>query len=163
MPGVVTIACKLPLGIVMQEFRMMPEREQTPMGVRETTVARPTGKACTINGNAAAPGKNRLDPSGVPVHITQGGYALTPNVDADLWESWLSHHKDHPMVVNRMIFAAKGGDVNAISRENDARRSGMEPMIRPTETAPEGDPRAPAKRQRVGDGRAVSAVATAAT
>ena len=156
MPGVVTVACKIPMGIVLQEFKMMPEREQTPQGVRDIQVGRPTGKAAVINGTAHAPGRHRVDQSGNPVHITQSGYALTQNVDADLWESWLLFHKDHPMVQNRIIYAStKSGDIGAIGRENEARTSGLEPM------RPDGDPRAPARRTSISDGRTISEVSTA--
>lgn len=152
----VTIACKIPMGIVMQEFRMMDEREQTPNGVRDIKVARPTGKAAIINGNATAPNKMRFDANGRPVHITAGGYAFTPNVDADLWENWREHYKDHPWIKNRMVFAvAKPHEAEAISRENEARRSNLEPMN------PAGDPRAPNRRSLIGEGRVVSEISTA--
>ncbi len=155
MAGTVTVACRIPMGIILREFRVADEREQTPNGVREIKVGRATGKSVVINGVATEPRKQRFDRFGVPVTMTRG-YALTPNVDADLWENWLSYHKDHPMVVNRMIFAtAKPADADAIARENEARASGLEPML------PDNDPRAPARRTTLASGRSLSSVVTA--
>lgn len=161
MAGTVTVACKIPMGIVLREFRMTKEREQTPNGVRDIDIARPTGKAAAINGVAAPPNKMRFDRQGQPVHMYRG-YALTPNVDADLWANWLHHHADHPMVKNMMIFAApKQSDIEAMARENEKRRSNLEPMYVSNDPKDPGDPRAPNRRSTLSNGRSISTVMTA--
>lgn len=158
----VTVACKIPMGIVLQEFAMREEREQTINGVRDVQIGRATGRSVMINGCAIQPNKVRYDLRGQSVHITAGGYALTPNVPAEIWENWLKFNGDSPMVHNRMIFAAGSArEVEAIARENEGRRSNLEPAVPTTETNPKGDPRMPARRQQVGEGRSIGALETA--
>lgn len=158
----VTVACKIPMGIVLREFKMQPTREQTPNGVRDIEIGAATGREVRINGCAIVPNQYRKDAAGNTVQITAGGYALTPDVPADVWESWLAFNRDSPMVQNRMIFAAgRRGEVEAIARENETRRSNMEPMTPATPEHPVGDPRTPARRQVVGEGRTLASVQTA--
>ena len=119
MPGVVTIGCKLPSGIHLCIFAMEPAFEPVlGGGMRETKRAVPVGRV-TIRGT----GRASDDPRVV------GGYALTPNVDADVWAKWLADNKDADLVKKGLIFAhAKHDSAEAIAREHKNERSGLEPV-----------------------------------
>lgn len=56
-----------------------------------------------------------------------GGYALTPNVPADLWEAWHKANADSDVVQKGLIFAhEKPSEVEAEVRKNSDLRSGFE-------------------------------------
>lgn len=116
----VTVACKLPCGLIMREFAARQESELVlGGGSREVTMHRPTGRQVTILGTGAR--------FGAPPPILIGGYRLTPNVPKDLWENWLAANRDSDLVRNHLVFAApQERDVAAWSREHEAARSGLE-------------------------------------
>jgi hypothetical protein len=127
----VVVACKLPHGIRMRPFKMMPEREQTPMGTREIQIARPCGDAILIHGNAVSFGA-------IPAFKIVRGFALTEGVDRDTWRNWFEANQTGDMVRNGLIFAEDTVE-RAVSRANECGKllSGLEPFRK------EGDPRAP--------------------
>lgn len=54
---------------------------------------------------------------------------ITEEVDAGLWKSWLEQHKNHPLVVNGLIFANESTNkVKAESKERKGVKSGAEPI-----------------------------------
>jgi len=59
-----------------------------------------------------------------------GGYALTPNVPADLWKAWFEDNKTSDYVLNHLVFANdKPADIEARAKNNaKAARSGLEPL-----------------------------------
>jgi hypothetical protein len=148
MPGQVTVGCRIPNGIILRAFKMEPRTELLQGGaIRETSVAVPVGQAVTI----AGPG--RIDR--VQRGPVAAGYALTYNVDADVWEAWLAANKNTALVQNKLIIAhSKQVEVSAEARDNEGRISGLEPID------PQGDRRSPAKRQQM-KGGAITAIATA--
>lgn len=119
MPGTVTIGCKLPSGVHLNIFTM--EDSQEPImggGWRVIKKASFAGRV-TIKGV----GRRVDDPRVV------GGYALTPNVDADVWAEWLKQNKDSDLVKNRMVFAhVKQAEAEAQARDQQSLRSGLEPV-----------------------------------
>jgi hypothetical protein len=120
----------------------MEKRAELVMGggMREVDVAVHTGLSARING----PG--RLD-RGLVNHPIAGGYALTYNVDADLWASWLAANKDTDMVRNELIFAQeKLANASAQAKANEPRKTGLEPLN------PAGDSRAPKRRLKTQGG-----------
>lgn len=140
MVEVVTVACKLPNGLILDGYTMETIHEMTLAGGRDIKVARHNGMRHVLNGVATAPHRDRRDDHGNPVQMSFG-YALTHNVPKDLWDNWLSFNVRSSLVINRMVFAApKLPDVTAMARENERRRSGQEPVD------PAGDPRAPKQR-----------------
>lgn len=96
----VSISCKTPNGILMQ--------------VGENTV--------TING------WNAKESIIVPVgHIEKVG--ITEDVPTALWKAWLEKHKNHPLVVNGLIFAAETTNrAKAESKERKGVKSGAEAL-----------------------------------
>lgn len=121
----VTVACKLPAGLILRLHRM--EETQEPVmggGSRTVRQARQVGESVRINGNAHPQNK-------APRHqIVDGadfGYALTPNVPKAFWDQWLEQNKDHAAVKNGLLFAhVEHRSVEAEAREKEKVRSGME-------------------------------------
>ena len=128
----VTIACKIPNGLVLQCHTM--EKTSEPVmggGFRDVMAARPHGQPFTVFGPAKPYGEEAKAP------IT-GGYALTFGIPKDFWDRWVTENAQHPAVVNHMIFAHdKPADAQAEAREKRDLRSGMEPLKQA------GDPRIP--------------------
>lgn len=165
MAGTVTVACKLPNGVILRGFNFEMRAEQVMGGgTRDVKVAVDGGQRVVINGMATAPNSQRLDMAGAQVSIVSG-FALTHGVDADLWENWLSMNKDSDMVRNGLIFAqGKPLDARSQAREHREQKSGMEPMAR-LDPRPDGsverDPRMPVPRQRFGQDAGKPAFSTA--
>lgn len=116
----VTIACKLPHGIVLRAFRLAEVQEVVPQGTRTIKKAEQLPGEFTILGNSVpenSPGRGRIE----------FGYALTPGCPKELWDRWLEANKDSPMVKNGLIFA-HGSERSAVAeaREKEAVRSGFE-------------------------------------
>jgi hypothetical protein len=131
MGGTVSVACKLPSGIILRGFNKvsqqvpvlgMPDKFET----REHFV--PNGHQAVIKGNAFSP---MTGPRGQ----MSGGYALTHGVDADLWNSWLQANADSDMVKNKLVFAHEKRDSVADKAKGMRTvKSGMEPLDMSTTT-----------------------------
>lgn len=68
----------------------------------------------------------------------EGGYAMTPGIPVDFWETWLEQNRLAPYVTAGMIFAEPSmEDATAHAAEQEDTRSGHEPID------PAGDPRTP--------------------
>jgi hypothetical protein len=121
----VTVACKLPAGIIIRGFREVMEREAVlGGGTREFPVYRPTDKSHEINGTATPYGK-------APKCQIVAGFALTPNVDKGLFDNWFDANKESRMVKDNLIFAYESADrVHGRARENEKVLTGFE-MIDP--------------------------------
>jgi hypothetical protein len=139
MPGQVTVACKLPNGLILRVFDMI-EKSESPVGAAPRTVREAASRAgsVTLKGCAA--------PYGTP-KLLHGGYALTHGVDADFFEAWMAQNKEHPAVKAGLIFAhAKSDMAQGKAKEQAEIRSGLEPLKQ------KGDPRAPKRpSQHVSD------------
>lgn len=121
--GTVSVACKLPHGLVLRTF-LMTKRYEPVMGggTREVEEATQVGHSITIKGYAAPFGKS-------PDAQVAGGYALTTGVDADIWDAWLAQNADHPAVKAGLIFAAERVDYAKKQAEEQASvKNGMEPI-----------------------------------
>lgn len=118
----VTVACKIPNGLILRLFKM--EDAQEPMfggGFRKVKRAAQVGQTVTINGPAL--------PKGARAIFAPGGYALTPNVPKDFFEQWLKQNHDHEAVVRKLIFAQVAhDDVAAEAEEHSKVKSGLEPL-----------------------------------
>lgn len=128
----VTVYCKMPCGLRIRNFRMVPQTEQVlGGGTREFHIAEPTGEEILIWGNRFRIG----DPQ---THRLVGDYGVTEGVDKDSWDAWLAANKEIPMVKNGLVFAAEKRDFGE-DEAHDRRDtfSGLGPM------AKDGDPRAP--------------------
>lgn len=152
MASTVTVACKLPNGLIMRAFQFVQRSEQVMGGgSRDVKTAIDTGVRVVINGTAAPRGQAPVDANGDTILLV-GGFALTPNVDAEIWEIWKEQNKDSAIVKNGLILAhAKTMDARAESKEKARLRSGLEPMTPPDKG---GDPRMPPSRQKFKGGAA---------
>ena len=139
--AVVTVALKHPTGIILQAYAEGTEVEPSPMGGREVKRFRPKGQSFALHGTRVPFGRQ-------PNFAIIGGYALTPNIPKAVWENWLEHNTDSPLVQNRLISAFERLDLaKDWAKDNKDSRSGMEPLLR----AKDGiDPRNPKMKNRAG-------------
>jgi len=120
--GVVTVATKLPTGLLMRVFDMVEENEPTREGYKIVPRAYPRSETYTVHGVAVPYGQ-------VPKCTIIGGYALTKNIPAWFWNMWLEQNHDSPLVKNKLIFAYDNTQrVEDIAKEHRNVRSGMEPL-----------------------------------
>lgn len=120
----VTVACKLPMGMLLHLQQEYKDSEQTPNGVREVTRYRKVGDGITVFGPSM--------PVGVPTPPNKrivGGYALTRGVPAEFWDKWLAQNKDAPYVKSEMIFALPNtSDAEDRADKQADVKSGLEPL-----------------------------------
>ena len=123
MGATVTVACKLPNGLVIQNEQSREENEPVlGGGTRKVTRFYPKGDPVKLNGYAAPFGQ-------APKCLVVGGYALTPGVDAEFWEEWWAFHQQDDLVRNKILFAYERQDrTEAVAREHRSTKSGLEPM-----------------------------------
>lgn len=123
MSATTTVSCKIPNGLVLRIFRMIDGEEPVMGGgVRVVKKAQLIGEPVKVHGPATPYGE-------APKCLIVGGYALTPNVDSEFFNMWLSQNADHDAVKNGLIFASeKRGYVEGEAKANEGRRTGMEPI-----------------------------------
>jgi len=120
----VTVACKIPNGLILQNYEMEDGFEPVfGGGSRPIKMARPVGEQIKINGSARAIGS---DPDAKRVI---GGYGFTYNVPKDAFEKWLRDNSELEMVKNKLIFAHESID-HATGQAADFKsfRTGLEPL-----------------------------------
>lgn len=117
----VTIACKMPNGLILRLFDMIDGSEPVMGGgTRSVKVAQEVSERVVIHGfshpqNAA------------PKALIVGGYALTSGVSKEFWDRWLKDNANTAIVKNRLIFAhEKQDNTKAEAREKKETRSGLE-------------------------------------
>jgi hypothetical protein len=117
----VVVACKLPSGIVIRGYTQQKEQEAVlGGGTREFDVWRWNGKEQRINGYARPHGS-------APQCTIIGDFALTYDVDKDLFDAWYEANRDTPMVRQGLIFAFERAE-SAMSEAKNRRKliSGFE-------------------------------------
>lgn len=117
----VVVGCKIPQGLLLQLCKPYVERElKMGGGSQDVTVYRRFGPRVRINGNVV----NRAAPREFRDHV-----ALTRNVDAKFMRAWMEQNKEHPSVVNGLIFiAAAESDVRAQGYDLRNEKTGLEPI-----------------------------------
>jgi hypothetical protein len=117
----VTVACKLPHGLKLRLFNMVETQEPVMGGgFRTVKVAQERPESVTVKGWSHA---QNMAPNAPLV----GGYALTQNVDKDLWDAWLAANAQSDVVKNGLIFAhEKSVNVEAEAKEKKDKRCGLE-------------------------------------
>jgi hypothetical protein len=129
----VTVACKIPTGLVLQLQRRVDRMEDTRDGPIPRTYWTKHGRTYHINGPAYPVG---TIPKGFPrIPMIEGGYALTTGIPAEFWEEWLEQNKRSDFVVpapgaeHGMIFAYADVESTAsAAREQEKLLSGLEPI-----------------------------------
>src|SRR6516164_8653751 len=122
MSDKVTVACKIPNGLLLQHnHHRVKQRIPMPGGLfaKEMLAVR-TGEQVKINGNRPPQGE-------APRWPIVFGYGLT-EVDAEWWEEWWAHNQDFPPVKAHLLFAwEKAEDTKAEAKEHRDTKSGLEP------------------------------------
>lgn len=121
----VTVACKLPNGLVMQLFDWVDVPQPGPGGIRMVRESVRVGKRYIVRGNRFPFGQM----PDFRITDTDNGYGLTPHIPKDFWDKWLEQNKDADYVRNKLIFAhERQANVLAEAEENKKRKSGLEPI-----------------------------------
>ena len=118
----VTVACKIPNGLILRVFKMVERPESGPLHSRTVKVAEQVGDQITIHGPAFPFGVN-------PSYMIIGGYALTPNVPREFFETWREQNMDSTFIKNNLVFGFESHD-SAVgqAKEYEKQKSGMEPV-----------------------------------
>ena len=129
MGETVTVACKIPNGLVLRLFH--PVKMTEPVlggGVREFTMHVPVeGVSHTLVGPAAPFGERPK----VPV---VAGYAINAECPKEIVDEWFKQNKDSMLVKNNMVMAyPKRDSVVSAAKEHRTQMSGLEPL-RPDDT-----------------------------
>lgn len=131
MSETVTIACKLPNGMVLRLFQMTERAEQVLGGGQRKV------KQAALIDRAPITIKGCATPFGVALQ-TFGGYALTTGVDKEFWEEWVKQNADSDILKNNLMFV-QGDEYRAAdqAKEQAEITSGLQPLN------PDKDIRAP--------------------
>jgi hypothetical protein len=130
----VTVACKLPHGLILRVFEMEEIEVQLLNGPpKKVKQAKELAKRFFVNGFSHA--QNRAPDyeivGGIPLAngTPNGGYALTPGVPKDLWDLWWEQNKTSAMARNGLIWAMESrNDVGAKAADGAKIKSGLERM-----------------------------------
>lgn len=137
--GKVSIACKLPHGLIMQCWEFVEEKE--PIlggGYRTFKVARARKGA---DGDAVKYFVNGINTPRAKIAF---GYAITENLPEDFVRLYFEQHADQEFIKNKLVFFfRKLADTEACAKEHEKTLSGLEPMSvpLPNELADVSDPR----------------------
>lgn len=122
----VTVACKLPNGLVLQledphDFmEPLPNGGNRPVRQWRRREESYTVRGCALNFEAMK--------RGMSMPAIEGGYALTSGIPKEFWEQWWDTHRNDDYVRRGLIFAA-GSEVEV--RREAARNSsvrGLDPI-----------------------------------
>lgn len=117
----VTVGCKLPHGLILRAFTTRKGSDYYNGAMREVDVAEPVGEPFRINGNAFPEG---MSPQGYKI---SGGFALTPGVPKELFDTWMKQNKDSDVVKNGLIFAhSQESSAFDMAKDRHEKRSGFE-------------------------------------
>jgi len=117
----VSVACKLPHGLVLRIFNIC-EIDVPVMGggFKKEKQAQERDEAYVVHGWSHAQ-------NAAPHCTIIGGYAITEGIPKQHWELWLSQNKNSDMVKNHLIFAQNTvASVKDQSKEHAEQRSGLE-------------------------------------
>jgi hypothetical protein len=117
----VTIACKIPNGIILRLGNMVERVEPVALGgVRVVSEWQPDGNTIELKGPRRFPGQSPEQ---------EGAAILNHGIDASAWEKWLSENERSAMVVNKQVFAhAKPDHAAGMAADFKDIRSGLEPL-----------------------------------
>lgn len=140
--AVVTVACKIPNGLVLQLCKPTEYPEETRSGTVMRKRFDKFGERIIVSGPAYPNGNI----PGFPARpMIVGGYALTPGVNAEFFAEWIAQNAKAPFVANKMIFGFSSLDeTKGEAADHREVRSGFEPL------ALDKDPRMPKAAPGVG-------------
>lgn len=104
MADTVTVACKLPNGLVAEVGDVKIEF---------------VGSRIPLDDNG-----NRISDRELP-----GGYGITNNVPKEFWDKWKADHEDTPLIKNGIILAtARAADTKAAAVASKDVETGLDPL-----------------------------------
>ena len=128
----VTVACKLPHGLLLRIFvEHYYDDPQQDGSLKRVKSYRPvTDQQFVLKGTwAAIAGQAYNRTNSAVAELLPGGYALTYGVRKDLWDQWYEQNKTSKLVKQRVVFASPSLQAaTAEARENRSVKSGMEPV-----------------------------------
>lgn len=121
MAETVSIACKLPHGLIMQLQRFIEVREPTQTNPdRIVKVAEKFGPTHTIKGFA----NGARDPDVTVI----GNFAINNGVPAEFAQAWFEQNAEHPAVAGGFVYLHRtAGGAAGYAREHAKKLSGFEP------------------------------------
>ncbi len=121
----VTVACKLPNGLILRVFDMIETQEPVMGGgFRNVKIARLKGVPIPVYGNRSPFGE-------LPKCKIVAGFALTPGIPKEFWELYLEQNKDSEVIRNGILFAHESLDsVEGEAKENADVKTGLQPLSR---------------------------------
>lgn len=127
--GVVTVACKLPNGLILRVFDMAEDHEPVlGGGSRKVSKAVPREDTYAVHGSAK-PFNQEVDWQII------GGYGLTPNIPREFYDKWEEQNASAAYVKNALVFAYERME-NCVSAAKDHKEvlSGMQPLTPNTDS-----------------------------
>ncbi len=126
----VTVACKLPAGLILRLWTLREYDEPVlGGGTRTGKIAEPSSlngvNEVRLTGYCVPKGQDRnFEIAGGSI-----GYALTPGVPRDFFEEWLKQNADLPAVRKGLIFASDRRDaLDHHAKDHAKTRNGLEPI-----------------------------------
>jgi hypothetical protein len=128
----VTVACKLPHGVILRIFDW--EDYDEPM--RDGSMARRRrsrpieDQQFVVRGTWAGSAGQAYNAQNIAVaELLPGGYALTHGCPKELWDKWYDQNRKSLLVTNKIVFAhADHTTVNKEARDLRSVTSGLEPL-----------------------------------
>jgi hypothetical protein len=131
LSGTVTVACKIPQGMVLQLQHPMMRRVPTGRGqendYQNVEFMIYGGPRYHVFG-PAVPAMGGVPGGYILPKAIEGGYALTDGIPASFWATWKEQHAKADYVTSGMIFAYDDASAKSAAREQGERLSGLEPL-----------------------------------
>lgn len=122
----VYVGCKMPNGLILQNFAFEEVREAVPQGFRDVPMARRLPEAYRLNGVSLTHEQRMTGDVGYAI---VSGAAITPGVPREFWERWLEANKASELVKNHIVFAHREeASVRRMAKEYAAQKTGLEPL-----------------------------------
>lgn len=121
----VYVGCKMPNGIILQNFKMEKVREAVPGGYKDTPMARRLPEMYKLNGTSLTVQQRNGDIGYTIVH----GAAITGGVPRAFWEQWRDANARSELVQNNIVFAHKEeASVRRMAADYEEQMTGLEPL-----------------------------------
>lgn len=119
----ITVACKLPHGLVLRLFDMVDGNEAVAGGgFKVIKRAQPRPEVVVLNGYLT-----QHKGSSIPIASPLSSYALTHGVSKDFFDRWIDENKELDLVKNGLVIA-HAKDTAGAAREYKGTTNGLEPI-----------------------------------
>lgn len=126
MSETITVACKLPHGLVLRLHHKVETQEPLPGGGTKKVprwMPNPQAPTVVLKGYL-----QKYKPGNAPMSVGSQ-FALTEGVDKDFFDEWLKQNQDLDAVANGLVFASEKFDtVTGLMKDFSGTRSGLEPI-----------------------------------